>query len=271
MGLAPLFGWRKTSKDALKKAFRIPLAALAVTYVLHLAFGARLGYPPFVEKDAFYPGVARRRDLQKIGRRAARHRDRARRLQPRGDRAGVRARHRRAPALRAKSSGEQESVLVALVRLVDKNRRRYGGYIVHLGICAMFVGFTGGAWGIETRDRAHAGPAHVDRRLRAPLRGLAHVPGQPALQPRRAGRHRQAHDLRRAHRVQGRQRSWTASRPRSSSTTAQPESPTTEVAHPPHAARGPVHRRRHRRPAEQARDLRVSPESARLVDLDRRA
>src|SRR5262245_26303688 len=39
MGLAPLFGWRKTSPDALKRAFIAPLVALGVTAVLHLGLG----------------------------------------------------------------------------------------------------------------------------------------------------------------------------------------------------------------------------------------
>jgi len=59
--------------------------------------------------------------------------------------------------------GDQESVFVALFRLVEKNRRRYGGYIVHLGIVSMFIGFTGTAWNIDREtammpgDHTHIG------------------------------------------------------------------------------------------------------------------
>jgi cytochrome c-type biogenesis protein CcmF len=35
---------------------------------------------------------------------------------------------------------------LALARLVGRNRRRYGGYIVHLGIVTYFVAFTGAAF-----------------------------------------------------------------------------------------------------------------------------
>jgi len=35
-----------------------------------------------------------------------------------------------------------EALPIALVRLVDRNRRRYGGYIVHFGILVMLVGIT---------------------------------------------------------------------------------------------------------------------------------
>jgi cytochrome c-type biogenesis protein CcmF len=148
MGLAPLFGWRATSKDALKKAFVIPLTALVTMYVLHLTLGEKIGYPAIVQKDLVYsgvfgvliqkmssvlPGIAIALvafNLAVIIQEFAR---------------GIGARQRS-----AEKRGEKESLFVALVRLVDKNRRRYGGYIVHVGICAMFVGFTGGSWGVES-------------------------------------------------------------------------------------------------------------------------
>jgi cytochrome c-type biogenesis protein CcmF len=57
---------------------------------------------------------------------------------------GVAARRRS-----AEKRGESESVGLALLRLIEKSRRRYGGYVVHLGIVAMFIGFTGRAWGVD--------------------------------------------------------------------------------------------------------------------------
>ena len=59
---------------------------------------------------------------------------------------GIAARRRSAPKPR-----NEEGVFAALLRLVDKSRRRYGGYIVHLGIVLLFLGFLGRAWGIERR------------------------------------------------------------------------------------------------------------------------
>ena len=41
---------------------------------------------------------------------------------------------------RARRAMAGESVPVALLALVRRNRRRYGGYIVHLGIAVLFVG-----------------------------------------------------------------------------------------------------------------------------------
>jgi cytochrome c-type biogenesis protein CcmF len=147
MGLAPLFGWRKTSGVSLKRAFAAPLVALAAGAALHLALGARLGFPAIVANDRFYPGAVGL-VLQKLGAAlpliavslaafnvAVIVQEFWR---------GVAARRRS-----AKKAGESESIPAALFRLVEKSRRRYGGYVVHLGIIAMFVGFTGAAWGID--------------------------------------------------------------------------------------------------------------------------
>ncbi|MGQ9803059.1 MAG: cytochrome c-type biogenesis CcmF C-terminal domain-containing protein [Anaerolineae bacterium] len=43
----------------------------------------------------------------------------------------------------ARSRREGENPLVALAALVDRNRRRYGGYIVHLGVALVLVGVIG--------------------------------------------------------------------------------------------------------------------------------
>ncbi len=42
--------------------------------------------------------------------------------------------------LRARRAVAHEAVPVALVSLVRRNRRRYGGYLVHLGVMVLFVG-----------------------------------------------------------------------------------------------------------------------------------
>ena len=42
--------------------------------------------------------------------------------------------------MRARQAVAREPVPVALVSLVKRNRRRYGGYLVHLGVVTLFVG-----------------------------------------------------------------------------------------------------------------------------------
>ena len=176
MGLAPLFGWRKTSGGAIKKAFRAPLIALRLGVVLHFAFGGYLGYPFFVPRDAFYPGVVGvccKRSAPVY--RASRSRCR---LQRGRDRAGVRAR-RGARRAAADKRGEQESALVALFRLVEKNRRRYGGYIVHLGIVSMFIGFTGTAWNIDRETAMVPGQTNHIGEYDLKYEGSRRCPGNP--------------------------------------------------------------------------------------------
>jgi len=181
MGLAPLFGWRKTSPEALKRAFIAPVSALVGMYVLQLVFGRSLGYPSFVERDTFYPGVIGV-VLQKVGSAlpgivvaiAAFNvtvvvQEFAR---------GIAARRRS-----AEKRNEEESVLVALARLLDKNRRRYGGYIVHLGICAMFIGFTGGAWGIDRETAMTPGQSYQLGRYQLTYEGSRMCPGNPRCSP----------------------------------------------------------------------------------------
>src|SRR5262245_956068 len=181
MGLAPLFGWRATSKDALKKAFRIPLAVFVVTYVAHLTLGGKFGYPAIVERDAVYsgifgvvvqkmssvlPGIAVALvafNLSVIVQEFAR---------------GVGARQRSAD-----KKGEKESVLVALVRLIDKNRRRYGGYIVHVGICSLFVGFVGGAWVLERESALMPGERTSIGGYDIRYDGSRMCPGNPRCKP----------------------------------------------------------------------------------------
>jgi cytochrome c-type biogenesis protein CcmF len=48
-----------------------------------------------------------------------------------------------ARGMRARQAMVGEPALIALARLTAKNRRRYGGYIIHLGIVMIFVAITG--------------------------------------------------------------------------------------------------------------------------------
>ncbi|HEX5099630.1 MAG TPA: cytochrome c-type biogenesis CcmF C-terminal domain-containing protein [Polyangiaceae bacterium] len=181
MGLAPLFGWRKTSPEGLKKAFVFPLGAFVTMFVLHVAFGRALGYPAFVERDAFYPGFVGL-VLQKVGSAlpgitvALAAFNVAVVIQEFSR--GIRARQRS-----AEKRKESESALVALVRLVDKNRRRYGGYIVHLGVCAMFVGFTGGAWALDRETAMTPGQSYKLGKYELRYEGSRMCPGNPKCSP----------------------------------------------------------------------------------------
>jgi cytochrome c-type biogenesis protein CcmF len=118
-GIGPLIAWRKTSLANLRRQFIAPIAAGAVTTALLVAFGLREWYALVALGIAgFVVGT--------VGQEFVR-----------GVRARVRLYRERAP--------------LALARLIARNRRRYGGYVVHLAIVVYFVAFTGGAFKI-TRE-----------------------------------------------------------------------------------------------------------------------
>tara|TARA_B100001142_G_scaffold276979_1_gene286297 strand:+ start:2659 stop:4620 length:1962 start_codon:yes stop_codon:yes gene_type:complete len=51
--------------------------------------------------------------------------------------------------VRVRKNKFNESIFISLFKMIKKNRSRYGGYIVHLGIVLMFIGFTGHAFDKE--------------------------------------------------------------------------------------------------------------------------
>jgi cytochrome c-type biogenesis protein CcmF len=168
MGLAPLFGWRKTSGVSLKRAFTAPLIALVAAAALHLLFGRQLGFPALVPVDPTEPSGASL--LTKLLGLVAHSLDPVRNALPviafslaafntavivQEFVRGVAARRRA-----AEKRDEREPVHVAFYRMIERSRRRYGGYMVHLGIVAMFIGFMGRAWGIDAETSLLPGQTH---------------------------------------------------------------------------------------------------------------
>jgi cytochrome c-type biogenesis protein CcmF len=58
---------------------------------------------------------------------------------------------------RARARIEGEGLGAALVHLVERNRRRYGGYVVHAGLVIMFMGFSGAAYNVEEQKALSPG------------------------------------------------------------------------------------------------------------------
>jgi cytochrome c-type biogenesis protein CcmF len=109
-GLGPVFAWKRASPANLGRALRIPVAASLVTLIVLLAAGDVARKPLALTMfclAAFVLAVV----VQEFWR-------------------GIEAR-------RAMSS---DSVPGAFASLIRRNRRRYGGYIVHAGIAVLFVG-----------------------------------------------------------------------------------------------------------------------------------
>ena len=58
---------------------------------------------------------------------------------------------------RARAHIEGEGYAVALYHLVTRNRRRWGGYIVHAGIVMIFMAFAGAAYNVDVRQHVMPG------------------------------------------------------------------------------------------------------------------
>src|SRR3954469_7376025 len=113
-GVGPLLAWRKSAISNLRDSFVFPVLAGVVTAVALAAFGFRVWVSGLCFAIcAFVAGTV----VQEFWRGA-----------------NVR---RRAPGT---------DVFTALVGLVGRNKRRYGGYIVHVGIVLIFLGFAGNGY-----------------------------------------------------------------------------------------------------------------------------
>ena len=138
-GVGPLIAWRKATGKNLLRAFTKPaLFGLSVAG-LHLVFGNGLGIPPFIGAEDIYDTATGRILASIYG------------VMPLCSfalcafvLATIIQEFWRGTAVRRKNTNE--SVFTALIRMVSKAKRRYGGYLVHLSIVAMFIGFSGAAY-----------------------------------------------------------------------------------------------------------------------------
>jgi cytochrome c-type biogenesis protein CcmF len=122
-GIGPLFAWRKTSVQSLKRAFLWPVIVSVVTCAGLLAGGMRNFYTLVCLTLSSFVLLTIIEEFYKGAR------------------------------IRVKNRGE--SFPIAIANLTLKNKRRYGGYIVHLAIVIIFVGLSGSAFNREeTRQLA---------------------------------------------------------------------------------------------------------------------
>jgi cytochrome c-type biogenesis protein CcmF len=116
-GVGPLFAWRKTSVDSLRRAFFWPGVLSVGACVALLAAGMRNLYTTVCFTLCVFVTVTIVEEFIK------------------------------ATGLRMKNQGE--NVAVAFTRLTLRNKRRYGGYIVHFGVVLIFIGLAGNAFNVE--------------------------------------------------------------------------------------------------------------------------
>jgi len=115
-GVGPLLAWRRTGKKNLIRNFTFPILTGLSSAIILLIIGYRDYVVISFSLGAFVTATITTEFIR-----------------------GIRARNRKF----------KESPLTALKIMVSKNRSRYGGYVVHLGIVFMFIGFTGHAFDKE--------------------------------------------------------------------------------------------------------------------------
>ena len=125
MGVGPLLAWRKSTTKSLREQFMLPLwsGAAGVAIPFLLGVDSHWGLACFGLCAFTFATI-----VQEFYR-------------------GIRVARR----------GGKYSIFDAGIRLLMKARRRYGGYIVHLGVVLMFFGFAGKSYGIERKVNLRPG------------------------------------------------------------------------------------------------------------------
>jgi cytochrome c-type biogenesis protein CcmF len=131
-GIGPLFAWRRTSADSLRRNFQYPGLASLVLVIALFAAGIRQAYALISFGFCLFVALTVMTEFYKGARSIA--------------------------------AKKGMNLVRATVELTHRNTRRYGGYLVHMGIVLMFIGFTGHAFNLSevkelnTGDSMKVGP-----------------------------------------------------------------------------------------------------------------
>ena len=150
MGAGPLVAWRKATGKNLREAFVFPVGFAIVTLVLHIALGRVMGLPPVVESSDIY-GTSTGAVLAFFGRYSPIFSTTTAGFAF----AAIVQEFYRGTSVRMRNT--KENVFIAFFEMFSRARRRYGGYIVHLGIVALFMGFLGAAYDVEREGALEPG------------------------------------------------------------------------------------------------------------------
>jgi len=136
--VGPLLAWRKTSLESLKRNFLWPtMAAIAAAVVLIIA-----GMRPWEDMSVFYSLMAIALSVLVV--------------------ATVASEFIRGGRVIAEKTGQ--NLLVSMMQLTRRNTRRYGGYLVHVGVVVSIIGIAGAAFNRQNEaplgagDRMSIGP-----------------------------------------------------------------------------------------------------------------
>jgi cytochrome c-type biogenesis protein CcmF len=137
-GVGPLLAWRKTSLDSLKRNFRWPTVLLVLTAIALIAGGMK----PWQDASYFYSLMAISLSAFVI--------------------ATVVGEFWRGGRVIARQTGV--NIAQGMVTITRRNTRRYGGYLVHIGVVFIIIGFAGLPFNLDNEqemgfgDRMQMGP-----------------------------------------------------------------------------------------------------------------
>ncbi|MFL6426685.1 MAG: heme lyase CcmF/NrfE family subunit [Acidobacteriaceae bacterium] len=126
MGLGPLLAWRSSSLRSIRRNFVLPSVATIATAVALLAIGER----PWREQGPLYSFIAFSAAAGVITAIASEF---------------LRGAH----VLKVQTG---KNIFAATLLLIQRNTRRYGGYIVHFGVVVIFIGLAGSAFNRSTEQ-----------------------------------------------------------------------------------------------------------------------
>jgi cytochrome c-type biogenesis protein CcmF len=124
-GVGPLLAWRKTSTESLKRNFGWPLGVALVAGVVALAFGFRQFYSWVCLILCVFVACTVLLEF-----------------------------YRGSKVIRARSGA---SFFASGIDLTMRNTRRYGGYIVHMGMVFVFIGLAGAAFNRDVQKDMRQG------------------------------------------------------------------------------------------------------------------
>jgi cytochrome c-type biogenesis protein CcmF len=150
MGVGPLIAWRKATGKNLREAYVRPAIFGVSIGLLHVLVGDAIALPAFVHSSDIY-GTTTGQVLvwlttvepllcTSIGAFVI---------------GTIVQEFWRGTAARMRST--KEGPATALVTMFSRARRRYGGYVVHLGAVLMFMGFLGAAYDMEAERTLGSG------------------------------------------------------------------------------------------------------------------
>jgi len=140
-GAAPLMAWRRTTRERLVGQFLLPMSAMTLT-VLALAIfvpATRVTSPIFHDKLELPMQLVCFAIVAFVI-------------------ASIVQEYVQSLRVRMKQTGSDP--FTSLIGMILVKRRKYGGYVIHLGVAVMFIGFAGKAWDTMT-DKTVAKPVSV--------------------------------------------------------------------------------------------------------------